>query len=84
VGQPVVAALWGEGADLVREADCGIVTMPGDAEQMRDAVEALAREPVRAKEMGLNGRRYVDEHFNRDKIAVRLRELLREVARPRA
>ncbi len=84
VGQPLVAALWGEGSDLVRDADCGIVTMPGDAEQMRDAVETLAREPARAKEMGLNGRRYVDEHFNRDKIAVRLRELLREVARPPA
>jgi len=27
----------------------------------------------------LKGREYVDEHFNRDKIALRLRQLLREV-----
>jgi glycosyltransferase involved in cell wall biosynthesis len=84
VGQPLVAALWGEGADVVRDADCGIVTTPGNPEQLRDAVETLARDPKRAEDMGRNGRRYVDEHFNRDKIAVRLRELLREVARGRA
>ncbi len=84
VGQPLVAALWGEGAEVVREADCGLVTTPGDARQLRDAVETMAREPERAKEMGRNGRRFVDDHFNRDKIAVRLRDLLREVAPRRA
>ena len=83
VGQPLVAALWGEGADVVREADCGMVTTPGDAQELRAAVETLASEPERAQEMGHNGRTYVDQHFNRDKIAVRLRELLREVTRGR-
>jgi glycosyltransferase involved in cell wall biosynthesis len=81
VGQPLVAALWGEGADLVRVAGCGIVTEPGDARQLRDAVVRLAADPDAAREMGRQGRRYVDEHYNRDKIAIRLRELLLEVAR---
>lgn len=83
VGQPLVAALWGEGAEVVREAECGLVTTPGDAAQLRDAVETLAHEPERARALGSNGRRYVDEHFNRDKIALRLRELLKEVVRER-
>ncbi len=83
VAQPLVAALWGEGAELVTAAGCGVVTEPGDARQMRDAVVALAHDPGRAREMGLKGREYVDEHFNRSKIALRLREVFAEVARPR-
>jgi glycosyltransferase involved in cell wall biosynthesis len=83
VGQPLVAALWGEGADLVNAAGCGLVTEPGNAKQLRDAVTTLAADPQRARAMGLRGRQYVDEHFNRDKIALRLRELLREVAAAR-
>jgi glycosyltransferase involved in cell wall biosynthesis len=82
VGQPLVAALWGEGADLVRTSGCGIVTEPGDAQQLRDAVIELASHPDQAREMGRRGRDYVDEHYNRDKIAIRLRRLLLEVARP--
>jgi glycosyltransferase involved in cell wall biosynthesis len=81
VGQPLVAALWGEGADLVRAAGCGLVTEPGNAHQLREAVETLAADPDRAREMGRKGRDYVDEHYNRRKIAVRLHELLAQVAR---
>src|SRR5207249_3082699 len=80
VAQPLVAALWGEGADLVQSADCGVVTEPGDAAQLSQAVIALAADPDRARRLGRNGREYVDEHFNRGKIALRLRGLLREVA----
>jgi glycosyltransferase involved in cell wall biosynthesis len=83
VGQPLVAALWGEGADVVRAADCGLVTEPGNARQMRDAVETLAADPRRAQEMGRRGREYVDEHFNRHRIALRLHALLMEVVRSR-
>jgi glycosyltransferase involved in cell wall biosynthesis len=81
VAQPIVAALWGEGAEMVRASACGLVTEPGDARQMRDAVVKLAADPQGAREMGRRGRAYVDEHYNRDRIAVRLHELLREVAR---
>jgi glycosyltransferase involved in cell wall biosynthesis len=80
VGQPLVAALWGEGAEIVTRAECGVVTEPGNASQLREAVERLARDPQGAQRMGRNGRRYVEEHFNRDKIAARLGALLREVA----
>ena len=46
---------------------------PGDAAAMARAVEALAADPSRAREMGEHGRAYVVEHFNRRKIAGRLR-----------
>jgi glycosyltransferase involved in cell wall biosynthesis len=81
VGQPIVASMWGEAADLVRPAGCGLVTQPGDAQALRDAVVALAHDPAGAHGMGARGREYVVEHFNRQKIAERLRALLRETAR---
>src|SRR5213594_2424204 len=71
VGQPLVAALWGEGADVVKAAACGLVTEPGDAQELRDAVESLARDPEQARTMGRHGREYVAEHYNRARIAVR-------------
>jgi glycosyltransferase involved in cell wall biosynthesis len=83
VGKPIVASLWGEAADMVQTAGCGVVAEPGDAPALHAAVEALAEDPGRARKMGDVGRDYVIEHFNRKKIAERLRELLREAARRR-
>jgi len=81
VAQPIVASMWGEAAELVTAAGCGIVTTPGDPKALRDAVVALAADPPRAKAMGARGREYVTEHYNRRQIAARLRELLVEVTR---
>lgn len=82
IGQPIVGSLWGEAATLVESAGCGIVTQPGDPAALEAAVQALAADPERARTMGSRGREYVVEHYNRAKIAVRLRALLLECARP--
>jgi glycosyltransferase involved in cell wall biosynthesis len=82
VGQPIVGSFWGEAADLVDAAGCGIVSPPGDAAALEKAVETLAGDPEKARAMGRLGRDYVVEHYNRAKIAVRLRALLLECARP--
>jgi colanic acid biosynthesis glycosyl transferase WcaI len=81
VGQPIVASMWGEAADLVRVAGCGLVAQPGDPKALCDAIETLAADPEKAREMGSKGREYVVEHFNRQKVALRLRRLLEETAR---
>lgn len=62
-GRPVLYAGSGEGADLVREADAGIVVEPENPAALAAAARALASDPSRATEMGLNGRRYVEQHF---------------------
>src|SRR2546423_6056979 len=45
VSRPIVAALWGEAADVIRAAECGIVVEPEDPDAMRAAVEKLAADP---------------------------------------
>jgi len=79
VAKPLVAALWGEGAEMVETARCGLVVEPGDPRALRDAVEKLAADPELAKTLGRQGREYVVAHFDRDAIAERLRALLHEV-----
>jgi glycosyltransferase involved in cell wall biosynthesis len=76
VGQPIVASLWGEAAKLVETAGCGIVAEPGNPDALEAAVEKLAADPARAQSMGRRGRDYVVEHYDREKIAQRLRALL--------
>jgi glycosyltransferase involved in cell wall biosynthesis len=77
-GRPIVAPLWGEAADLVVTAACGLVVEPEDAHAVQQAVEKLAADPPLAHRMGEQGRRYVTEHFDRDDIAARLVKLLEE------
>jgi colanic acid biosynthesis glycosyl transferase WcaI len=80
--KPIVASLWGEAADLIESAGCGIVVAPEDPAGLRDAVERLASDPALAHELGEKGRQYVREHFDRELIAARFVELLRDTARP--
>jgi colanic acid biosynthesis glycosyl transferase WcaI len=74
--KPVIASVWGEAADLVETARCGLVVPPEDAVAMRDAVEKLAARRSLATELGENGRRYVLDHFDRRVIGDRFIKLL--------
>ncbi len=66
--------------NYVAEAKAGITVPPGDARALADAVLALARKPVESRmEMGWCGRRYVEDHFNINRLAVGLEGLLLEV-----
>jgi colanic acid biosynthesis glycosyl transferase WcaI len=81
VGKPLVAALWGEGAELVRTAGCGLVVEPEDPSAMQQAVETLAADPRLAQKMGDRGREYVVRNYDRRQIAARLHDVLAEVGR---
>lgn len=78
--KPIVASLWGEAAELIESARCGLVVTPEDPEALREAVEKLAEDPSLARELGDNGRQYVAAHFDRRVIAARFIELLSETA----
>ena len=78
--KPIVGSLWGEAAELIESARCGLVVAPEDASALREAVEKLAEDPSLARELGDNGRRYVSAHFDRNVIATRFIELLSETA----
>jgi glycosyltransferase involved in cell wall biosynthesis len=80
VGKPLVAALWGEGAELVRSAGCGLVVEPEDPRSMQAAVATLVADPGLARTMGERGREYVVRNYDRKQIAALLHDVLTEAA----
>lgn len=76
--KPIVASVWGEAADLVEAAGCGLVVRPEDPGALHDAVERLAADPDLARRLGASGRAQVSAHYDRDVLAARFVELMRE------
>lgn len=83
-GRPIVAALDGEGARVIREAQAGFAAAAGEAAQLADAVLAMySLSEQERREMGKRGRAYFEEHFERNKLLGVLEGWMREFA-PRA
>ncbi len=64
IGRPLIVALRGDGADLVRNSGGGILAEPEDAKSIASAAEQMAgMSQSRLAEMGGNSRRYYDKHL---------------------
>jgi glycosyltransferase involved in cell wall biosynthesis len=74
-GRPVVGAVAGEAAQILREAGAQVVP-PADSTALAGAIEVLAADPARRAAIGRQGRCYVEEYFDRDTLARQYRELL--------
>jgi colanic acid biosynthesis glycosyl transferase WcaI len=62
-GKPLLFCGHGEGANLVRQAKAGIVVPPGDPQALAKAIPELLRNRPLLKELGANGRRFVEQHY---------------------
>jgi glycosyltransferase involved in cell wall biosynthesis len=78
-GKPVVAALNGEGAALLRSSGAGVVGPPGDSAVLADSVLTLYKMTPEARaEMGASGRAYYERHFARDRLLDKLEHYMSE------
>lgn len=67
---PILLGVDGEARELfIDNGKCGLYFEPENEQELADAVEKLASSAALRDELGSNGRRYVAEHFNRDRIA---------------
>lgn len=81
-GKPVIAALEGEGARLVREGGAGWVVTPGDPRALADAVlEAKATDAAALRSMGERAEAWFNANFERQMLLSRLEAELQEVVR---
>jgi len=79
-GRPVVAALDGEGARVIKESGTGLVAPAEDANALAGAVLRLYEMlPKEREEMGRRGRAYFEEHFEREKLLDRLEGWMEEL-----
>jgi colanic acid biosynthesis glycosyl transferase WcaI len=80
-GKPVVAALDGEGAALIRESGAGIAGPAGDAASLAESVMRLYRMGCEARcAMGTAAREYYERHFARPQLLARLERCMSEAA----
>jgi glycosyltransferase involved in cell wall biosynthesis len=80
-GRPVILAIDGVIRSVVEAASCGIFAQPGDPSALAQAVQELAVDPVRSRQMGQAGRRYLEEHFSRSAVAEKLAVLMEGMVR---
>lgn len=80
-GRPLIMAIDGVARQVVEQAEAGIFSPPGDPASLAKAVCDLAADPDRARQMGTNGRRYIEEHFDRVELAAKLVQLIEEMGK---
>lgn len=76
-GVPIIAALDGEGANIVNEAGCGIACSAGNPKSLQDAVISFYKMPKSERiNMGENGLRYCEKNFSRVLLFDQLEKLM--------
>jgi len=74
---PIVLSVEGEAQQLIEDAKAGICVEPENEKEIAEAVLKLYQNPELKEEMGVNGRMYIEEYFDRAKITRRFEEILR-------
>ena len=74
--RPVIVTDADEAAALVQACRAGLTTSPGDAKALADAILELKEHPDLARQMGANGRRCIEEQWNREKLARDMESIL--------
>jgi glycosyltransferase involved in cell wall biosynthesis len=80
-GRPVVLAIDGVIREVVDTAGCGIFAQPGNPSALAQAIQVLAADPTRSRQMGQSGRQYLEEHFSRSVVAEKLIRIMEEMVR---
>jgi glycosyltransferase involved in cell wall biosynthesis len=79
-GRATVLAIDGVIREVIERARGGVFVAPGDDAALASTIERLSRNPEEAREMGEAARRYVLEHFDRQKQAEDFAALLESIA----
>ena len=77
-GKPVVGAIDGEAARVIRDADCGVCGEAENAEALAENVRRFLR--MNHARLGKNARAYYDRHFSRQTFIGLLEQELKAAA----
>ncbi len=76
----IILGVKGEAKDLfIDEGHCGLYFEPENEEALKDCILQIATKGELIGEFGKNGRKYVDEKFNRNNIAKSFLEVLKSI-----
>jgi len=77
-GIPVIASDFPLWRSIITEANCGVLVDPLDKKAIAQAVIHILLDEERAKEMGENGRKFVEQKYNWEIESVKLVEVYKE------
>jgi glycosyltransferase involved in cell wall biosynthesis len=84
LGTPVIGARSGGTPELIRDGFNGFLYTPGDAGDLADKIELLARDPHRTREMGKHASQFARDMFTLDRHGREFLDLLEEVTAERS
>lgn len=67
-GKPILGAIDGAAADMIKEADCGECVKAGDAEALGQKMTEMIENFDAYREKGLNGRRFYEQNYTKEKF----------------
>jgi len=79
-GKPVITNVGGEGAQIVRESSGGEVLTQFTPTAVADTLKRWSGDLAACRRQGEQGRRYVERHYDRRKLAHRYLDLLARLA----
>lgn len=80
-GRPFIASDFPFWRSLFDEHECGVFVDPTSTSEIRDAARFLMANPAEAEQMGMRGRRAVEETFNFESEGKRLVALISKLLR---
>lgn len=82
VGRPIIAAMNGEGARLVKEANAGLAVPAENAIALADAIISLYEVPLEELEkLGANAQSYYRTHFDHETLVTELQSHLTKISK---
>jgi glycosyltransferase involved in cell wall biosynthesis len=81
-GRPIIAALDGEGAQIIEESGCGLICPAESPQALANRILELYLMPSEERQiMADRGRQYSVEHFNRETLFSNLEDVMHSVIR---
>jgi glycosyltransferase involved in cell wall biosynthesis len=77
--RPIVLSVDGEARRVLEESGGGLYAEPENVEAMSAAIDRLRAHPDLGREMGQNGRRFVEQRYSRRQQALQLERVLYNV-----
>lgn len=76
--RPIILGVLGESKAIIEEANAGYSIEPENPQELSEKILSLMNDIEKCNIFGLNGRKYVELNFNRDKLANDYLELLKK------
>ena len=80
MSKPIIITVDGEARDLVEnQAESGIFAKPENPGDLKDKIMYLYKNKQLCKKLGANGRRFVEQNFDRDKLADEYLDIIKSI-----